>query len=235
MILSPFLAVMLASWTTLVAAQEPQGPFVYDTIHNKTSLTGTWSSGSKAVVTGSGFANPANMSFTYPKVTGISFSFTDDNHYEVARYRFNSNASEPNCITGVVLWAHGKVTFNSNDGSLVLTPLGDGYQQIQDPCAAVSNFVEIYNETETMKDWRIYQDPTDGFKLHLFQFDGAPLAPMFQVSTNPIMLPTRLLRNVTQPTEVLGKRSGGAPPTASWSVSTHLGVAGLLGAVALLL
>lgn len=75
--------------------------------------------------------------------------------------------------------------------------MGDGYQQIQDPCAAVSNFVENYNLTEFYTQWRIFQDPTFGPKLHLFQFDGSPLAPQFQLSSTPNMLPTQLLRNVT--------------------------------------
>lgn len=77
-----------------------------------------------------------------------------------------------------------------------MVPFGDGYQQIQDPCAAVSNFIEDFNITETYKQWRIFQDATAGYKLHLFQFDGAPLAPQFQISTTPNMLPTQLLRNV---------------------------------------
>lgn len=81
-----------------------------------------------------------------------------------------------------------------------MVPLGDGFQQIQDPCAAVSNFVEPYNITETYVQWRIFQDATTGYKLHLFQFDGAPLAPQFQISPSPNMLPTQLLRNVTAPT-----------------------------------
>jgi hypothetical protein len=86
-----------------------------------------------------------------------------------------------------------------------MTPLGDGYQQIQDPCAAVSNFLENYNDTELYQSWRIFQDPqTLGFKLHLFQFDGSPLAPQFQVSTTPNMLPTTLLRNVTPPATSTG-------------------------------
>ncbi|KII91024.1 hypothetical protein PLICRDRAFT_52694 [Plicaturopsis crispa FD-325 SS-3] len=159
-------------------------------------LIGTWSTGSQAVVTGPGFANPANMSFTYPKTAGISFSFTTDNYYEIARYRFVSNGSQPTCITGVMNWVHGTYVVNPNN-SISLTPLGDGYQQIQDPCAAVSNFVENYNMTEYYQSFAIYTDPTTGQKLHLFQFDGTPYPPMFQVSTSPNMLPTQMLRNVT--------------------------------------
>ena len=40
-------------------------------------------------------------------------------------------------------------------------------------------------------------DPTDGPKLHLFEFDGTPVAPLFQTSTTPNMLPTEKLRNTT--------------------------------------
>ena len=108
--------------------------------------------------------------------------------------------SEPTCITGVIGWVHGKYTLNGN-GSITMVPLGDGFQQIQDPCAAVSNFVELYNYTEYYSSWRIFTDPTLGYKLHLFQFDGTPVAPLFQISTTPNMLPTTVLRNVpTDPT-----------------------------------
>ncbi|KAM6494254.1 Chaperone for protein-folding within the ER, fungal domain containing protein [Amanita muscaria] len=165
--------------------------------HNTTSLTGTWSSGSKAVLTGSGFANPVKQTFNYPPTTGISFSFTDDFFYEIARYRFNSNGSEPTCITGVMNWVHGTYILQPN-GSITMTPTGsDGYQQIQDPCGAISNFIEPYNDTELYQQWRIYTDPQQGFKLHLFQFDGSPLAPQFLVSPTPNMLPTGLIRNTT--------------------------------------
>ncbi|KAK7464368.1 Reversal of tor2 lethality [Stygiomarasmius scandens] len=226
--LTPF-ALVLASLSTYVSAQNEQ--VVFDAIHNATTIVGTWATGSRAVVTGAGFANPSNQSFTYPKVTGVSYSFTDDGWYEIARYRFNSNASEPNCITGVIGWVHGKYSVLSN-GSIVMTPNGDGYQQIQDPCAAVSNFIENYNETELYQSWRIFTDPVDGYKLHLFQFDGSPVAPQFQVSTTPNMLPTRQLRNVTT---VISKRDNGAESRVlgGWTVlaagaSTLLAVASLL-------
>lgn len=74
--------------TVSVLAQD----VVYNSIHNVTTIYGTWSSGSQNVVTGyvslslvcmlcarltsfmQGFAQPANMSFTYPKTTGMSYS-----------------------------------------------------------------------------------------------------------------------------------------------------------------
>ena len=124
------------------------------------------------------------------------------------------------------------------NGSIVMTPNGDGYQQIQDPCAAVSNFVENYNLTELYQSWQIFQDPVDGYKLHLFQFDGSPVAPQFQVSVTPIMLPTTKLRNVTAPVTPGGvqtrKREVEASGSVSrWSVGRVMSVGTiLLGAVA---
>jgi len=115
-----------------------------------------------------------------------------------------------------------------------MTPLGDGYQQIQDPCAAVSNFIEPYNLTELYKAWQIFQDPTAGLKLHLFQFDGAPLAPQFLVSATPNMLPTQLLRNVTPPAPApsLSRRTSAAVQPQSWTLgvtgATGLTVAGII-------
>jgi len=193
-----FLAQLLL---TISLASTSSAQTVYDETHNATTIVGTWSTGSQHVITGPGFANPANQSFTYPPTTGVSYSFSSDMFYEIARYRFKSNGSEPTCITGIIGWVHGTYALEPN-GSIVMTPFGDGFQQIQDPCAAVSNFIEIYNYTELYQSWRIFQDPqTLGFKLHLFQFDGSPVAPQFLVSPTPNMLPTQLLRNVTPPTD----------------------------------
>jgi len=226
MILTPILGLVLAILAPSAYSQD----IVYNSEHNATSIIGTWSSGSKAVVTGAGFANPANMSFTYPKTTGISYSFSADGFYEIARYRFNGNGSEPTCITGVIGWVHGKYSLLGN-GSIVMVPLGDGFQQIQDPCAAVSNFVEPFNLTETYVQWRIFMDVTAGPKLHLFQFDGAPLAPQFLISTTPNMLPTQLLRNVTPPAAESGNgvktrtalKSNSAVERRSWTTATISG------------
>ncbi|GJE92582.1 protein rot1 [Phanerochaete sordida] len=203
MLLTSFVPLLLAALPAL--GQDIK----YDLAHNATPIFGTWSTGSKAVSTGPGFANPLNQTFIYPTNTGCSYSFDEDGHYEIARYRFNSNGSEPTCITGVMNWVHGTFDLLGN-GSIVMTPFGDGYQQIQDPCGAVSNFIESYNDTELYQSWRIFLDPQDGPKLHLFQFDGTPVAPMFQLSATPNMLPTQALRNVTpavQPALTSQKRS----------------------------
>lgn len=96
-----------------------------------------------------------------------------------------------------MVWHHGGYELLPN-GSIILNPLEDGYQQVQNACAAQSNFIEQYNDTELYMQWRIFMDPTDGPKLHLFRFDGSPVAPTFQLSATPNMLPTTLLRNVSQ-------------------------------------
>jgi len=227
MILSSLLIILLAALASPVSAQvsDTQGPIVFDSIHNATTIYGTWSSGSKGVVTGPSFANPANMTFSYPQTTGVSYSFTTDGHYESARYRFNSNGSEPTCITGVIIWVHGTYLLNAN-GSITLQAFPDGYQQVQDPCAAQSNFIQSYTYTEYYMGWRIYQDPVAGYKLHMFMADGTPVAPQFQVSVTPNMLPTKVLRNITT---VLSRRStSGAEESSLKLVTAALGAAGLV-------
>lgn len=132
-------------------------------------------------------------------------------------------------------WCHGSYELVSN-GSLILVPLGDGYQQIQDPCAPVSNFIENYNDTELYVQWNIYLDAVRGYALQLYQFDGSPLAPQWQLSSSPNMLPTQLLRNVTSPTNnaaVLianaGERSLGVSGlTGVFSLVAGLGIASVL-------
>jgi len=168
----------------------------YDPEHNVTTIVGSWASGSRNVTTGAGFANPAQMTFTYPAVAGVAYAFSDDGFYELSRYRFISNGSHPNCITGTLIWAHGNYDLVSN-GSIILTPFGDGFQQVQSGCEAQTNFIQLYNTTELFQSWRIFQDVNDGPKLHLFEFDGTPVAPLFQTSSTPNMLPTQLLRNTT--------------------------------------
>lgn len=128
---------------------------------------------------------------------------------------------------------HGNYSLNAN-GSITLFPFEDGFQQVQDPCAAQSNFLEPYNSIEYFMGWRIYQDPTDGPKLHLFMWDGTPVAPQYQVSTTPNMLPTQLLRNVTPAAQVIQRRGeydvfmkrSAALANSRW-ISAVLGAAGM--------
>lgn len=141
--------------------------------------------------------------------------------------------SHPTCITGVVNWVHGKYSLNPN-GSITMVPFGDGFQQIQDPCAAISNFIETYNDTELYQSWRIFLDPTTGYHLHLFQFDGAPLAPQFLVSTSPNMLPPQILRNLTEPvsTQVDSQQSSAEPLwRPQWILGVMTAVAAVLMAI----
>ncbi|KAF9778719.1 chaperone for protein-folding within the ER, fungal-domain-containing protein [Thelephora terrestris] len=168
-------------------------------VTNANLLPGTWSTGSGAVLTGPGFCTPENTTFNYPQNTGVSVSFTTDGYYELARYRFKSNATKHKCITGVLNWHHGTYVVDQTADSITLNPFGDGYQQIQNVCEAVTNFIENYNQTEFYPLYQIFQDPTDGYKLHLFDSTGAPYAPMFYKSATPIMNPTKSLRNISSP------------------------------------
>ncbi|KAF8321978.1 chaperone for protein-folding within the ER, fungal-domain-containing protein [Cantharellus anzutake] len=162
-------------------------------IHNVTPIGGTWSSGSGAVTTGAAFVNPLNFSFHYPKNAGIAWSFTEDGHFEQAEYQFNANGTQPNCITGVVLWQHGTYQWLSN-GSIIANPIPiDGRMQVQNPCAAKSNVIQQFNTTILLQSWRIFQDVQRGPKLQLYRFDGAPLHPMYQIANPPNMLPTETL------------------------------------------
>ncbi|TCD59781.1 Reversal of tor2 lethality [Steccherinum ochraceum] len=229
----------LASFFLLASSALAQGDL--SSGHNLTGLAGTWSSGSRKVVTGAGFANPNNRTFTYPPTAGVSYTFTDSGFFESARYRFNGNgstqsATDPHCITGIMVWIHGTYTLNDNS-SMTLNPFPDGYQQVQDPCAAETNFIEQYNDTELYASWQIFQDQNDGYKLHLFNFDGSPVAPLFQVSTTPNMLPTQNLRNDTSSpqfvTQALFKTDAKTGDAATWSPRGVVSVASALATVAI--
>jgi len=176
--------------------------------NNVTSLAGTWSSGSGAVSTGAGFANPENYSFTYPATTGISYSFTDTGFFEEAQYRFNPNASDPQCITAYVLWQHGKYELNNN-GSITLFPFAsDGRIQVQDPCAAVTNVITTYNQITLYADWRITVDSfKSNYMLQLNRFDGAKMPPMYMIANPPNMLPTVVLTGANATGQASRRRS----------------------------
>ncbi len=106
-----------------------------------------------------------------------------------------------------MLWSHGTYT-NEVNGSMFLVPNGDGYQQVQKTCAAVSNLIENNNDTIVVNWWNIKQDTELGFVLTMQKFDGTYWAPFKQYSTSPNMLPTQKLRNVTLPADVsIGTRS----------------------------
>lgn len=144
--------------------------------------------------------------------------------------------SNPSCITTVVNWSHGMFSLLQN-GSITFTPVGDGYQQIQNPCAATSNFIQVYNDTELYLSWNIWQDAILGPQLHLHQFDGSPLAVMNLLSSTPNMLPTQRLRAAPSPSTTVLKRSttNFAPPPVHWWNLAALSTIGMVLGSALLL
>jgi len=238
------LSVLVIS-ATVIKTVSAQQDILYDSAHNVTSLLGTWSSGSMAVKTGVGFANPVDFSFTYPNTTGISYSFTTDElsdgsagYFEEALYRFTGNGSEPTCIVGVVQWQHGTYETLAN-GSIVLNPFyTDGRQQVQDMCAAQSNIIQQFNQTTLFQSWRIFNDPQLGPKLQIYQYNGAPLAPMYVVSQTPNMLPTTTLTgNVTTGQTTPSGALSGSIRKMDTGLSAMMGsmaLASLVGLVALL-
>jgi Chaperone for protein-folding within the ER, fungal len=147
-----------------------------------------------------------------------------------ANKRFRTG-TDPRCIIGVVQFQHGTHELLSN-GSIILNPFEpDGRQQIQNPCAAESNVLQQFNQTTLFLSWRIFVNPTGVDKLHLFRFDGAPLPPMFRVSTVPTMLPTRVLTNTTIGSQAqkrsLPEKRSAADPTHPIAIA-GLSAAGLL-------
>ncbi|GAA5917509.1 hypothetical protein JCM6882_005497 [Rhodosporidiobolus microsporus] len=137
--------------------------------------------------------------FIYPANTGISFSFTDDGYFEEAQYRFNSNASEPQCPQAVVIWQHGKYAFHPN-GSLTLDPSAfssDGRIQVQDPCAATTSVLTYYSQWEIYNGWEITIDSHHAaYMLQLYKFDGSKMPRLYLTVRPPTMLPTTSLTAV---------------------------------------
>lgn len=237
------LSYLLLATTALLSLTQPivaQGDLTET--NNVTSLLGTWSSGVGNVQTGGSFCNPSNFSFTYPATTGISYSFTDDGFFEEAQYRFTSNASDPRCITGYVLWQHGKYQLNNN-GSLTLFPFSsDGRIQVQDPCAAVTNVITYYDQITLYADWGIILDtPHSNYALNLNAFDGSKMPPLYRVAVPPNMLPTVVLTGVNASGQaskrsldegtILVKRSGAV---SNYNTYSHTILGSVLGAAALL-
>jgi hypothetical protein len=143
----------------------------------------------------------------------------------------SSSGSDPQCPTTVLNWNHGPFALQPN-GSITLFTVGDGFQRIEDPCAARSDFTETYNTTELLVQWQIFTDPIEGPKLHLFAFDGSPLPPMHLLSTTPTMLPTQKLRTAAQPSTTILKRSSNvAPPIHWWNVAATTSIGAMLCSV----
>jgi len=168
---------------------------------NLTSLAGTWSSGSGAVVTGPGFADPMNNNrpFIYPSNTGIAYSFTDDGYFETAWYRFQANASKPACPTAMLYWQHGTYTVNSN-GSLSMNPAPfreDGRIQTENPCTPQTAVLAEYAEFEMWDRWEIKIDSHhEAYSLQAVRADLGKLPRLFLTVRPPTMLPTTSLTAV---------------------------------------
>jgi hypothetical protein len=142
--------------------------------------------------------------------------------------------TNPSCPTTILNWSHGHLNVEQN-GSLVLVPVGDGFQRIEDPCAARSDFTEAYNDSELYQTWQIFQDPIDGPKLHMFAFDGTPLPPMRLLSATPNMFPNQRLHNTTQSTTVLKRSTTNVAPSIGWwNVAASTSIGAMLGSVFLL-
>ncbi|KAF2705542.1 hypothetical protein K504DRAFT_387780 [Pleomassaria siparia CBS 279.74] len=172
-------------------------------------LVGTWSSKSNATLTGSGFYDPVNEKFTEPSLTGISYSFTSDGHYEEAYYRAIANPSSPECPQGIMQWQHGSFSKQAN-GSLVMTPIAvDGRQLYSDPCAYKTAIYTRYNASEMFDRYTVSTDSYNNkTRLDLYQFDGSPMMPLYLAMSPPEMLPTSTLNPLTTSTP------GGAKSTS---------------------
>ncbi|UZJ52865.1 hypothetical protein CBS101457_002185 [Exobasidium rhododendri] len=191
------LAGLLA---TVLPAAVAQSSFT--SIGNTTSLTGTWSSGSQAVLTGVNFYNPVTKNFTVPPTSGVSYSFTDDGFFETSTFTYTSNSTQNRCFSAALTWQHGTYTFNANN-SISLHPfVPDGYVQVMDPCAGQTIQQYLYNQFELIPQWITYQDDHPGFMdggsawaLQMYNDGGngaagAPKSVMWLANRPPTMLPT---------------------------------------------
>jgi len=183
------LLAILAS-SAIVLGQDPAQLPLAD---NKADLVGTWVSTSQSVITGPSFINPINFTFHNPKLTGISYSFTDDGHFEESFYTLTVNATMPNCITAVLQWQHGSYQALANNSILYFPIASDGRQRVLNTCSPQSDVTQQFNQTFWMRGWEIVQDPLLGAELQLYEFDGTPVNPLYPYANPPIMLPTETL------------------------------------------
>lgn len=162
---------------------------------DKKDLHGTWSSKSNQVFTGPGFYDPVDELIIEPSLPGISYSFTEDGHWEMASYLVSSNPQDPKCPSAAITFQHGNYDLMDNS-TLILHPIGvDGRQLVSEPCKdkGVSTY-NRYNQTITFHHFYIRLDDYHGmYKLQLFQFDQSPLQPLYLAYRPPMMLPTETL------------------------------------------
>ncbi|KAF8441845.1 chaperone for protein-folding within the ER, fungal-domain-containing protein, partial [Terfezia claveryi] len=164
---------------------------------NITSLTGTWTSKSWAVFTGPDFYNTTSGRLIEPKLTGSSYSFTDDGYFEEAIYITVSNPRKPSCPKALLQYQHGTYTLPPN-GSLVLHPIAiDGRKLLSDSCTFKRAVYAKFDATEVFKQWEITEDgyrtelgQINPYRLNLWRWDGAPANPLYRVDSKPRMNPT---------------------------------------------
>ncbi|KAG5518867.1 hypothetical protein PMAC_002398 [Pneumocystis sp. 'macacae'] len=162
------------------------------------SLTGTWTSKSWTVFTGPSFYDPVVDKMFPPKLTGISYSFTDDGYFEESLYRVSSNPTVPECSISVMQWQHG--TFQKLDnGSLLLNPFpNDGRQILSNPCLGMTSRYTRFSVRELIIKYDVTIDQYyKGYKLQLYQFDGTPVQPLYLAYFPPQMLPTVVFDSVS--------------------------------------
>jgi len=163
-----------------------------------TTLDGTWSTGTGAVVTGPKFFNLVNNTFNIPANAGQSYSFTmktdTTGYWEQAIYQYlRKDTSNPKCFTAQLVWQHGNFTIYPN-ASIVLDPFkADGRQQLSNSCGGDNNKVQYYAQQEMIGSFYIatyihYNEPT--YKLQLYEFDGSPKPFMYLTYRPPEMYPT---------------------------------------------
>ncbi|KAF2091578.1 hypothetical protein K490DRAFT_31253 [Saccharata proteae CBS 121410] len=173
-------------------------------------LYGTWSSKSNKTLTGPGFYDPVADKMIEPTLPGISYSFTSDGYFEEAYYRALSNPTNPACPRGIMQWQHGTFV-KSASGSLELTPISvDGRQLLSDPCNYDAGVYTRYNQSETFKRYEISTDAYHNIlKLILYEYNGAPMQPLYLAYSPPEMLPTTTL-NPTVSSTAGAKSTGGS-------------------------
>ncbi|KAL4975268.1 protein rot1 [Aspergillus desertorum] len=115
---------------------------------NVADLIGTWTTKSRQVFTVPSRMDVVKDGLIEPRLTGVSFSFTEDGYFEGAFYRAISNPHDQSCPKGIMRWQHGTYTFGS-DGSIHLIPIAeDNRQLMSDPCSSSKGLYTRYNQTE---------------------------------------------------------------------------------------
>lgn len=170
---------------------------------NMKELVGTWSSKSNTVFTGPGFYDPVDELLIEPDLPGISYSFTEDGHYEEALYRVTPDPRNHSCGTASLIFQHGTYELLSN-GSVVMSPIAvDGRQLMSDPCNIGSNSMYTrYEQPTWFKTYQVQVDRYHGrYMLQIFQFDGSKMQPLYLAYRPPLMLPTQALNPTDKASE----------------------------------